>query len=175
MHLTPSSLAIAFQPSPLALATLAIQEIMVGKVPGFTHSNYTDLGTDYLTSTFCYCTAPTHNESIKDEAHFFLIEYYNFNLNTTFILWHLSTAVQDDVHTCLSPRTEDGNLGRDDLFGWSGRRATFGPIDAAAKPEKAKACAQRIKPHPNRDKLRNKPQHNALSKIIPSSLTLAPI
>ncbi|KAL2058357.1 hypothetical protein ABVK25_001085 [Lepraria finkii] len=75
MHLTPSSLAIGrFSLTPLALATLTIREIMVGKVPSFTHSNHTDLGTDYLTSTFCYCATPTHNDSIKDEAHFFLIE-----------------------------------------------------------------------------------------------------
>ena len=101
--------------------TVTKEDADVGKVTGFTHNDLSSFGSDYLSSTFCYCGYGMDlNDTKYDEAHYFQFEYYNKHLNTTFIDQHHCFKTVDDKHTCYAPRSEDGSLDLGWKFDWSG-------------------------------------------------------
>ncbi|KAL9131258.1 MAG: hypothetical protein Q9175_006809, partial [Cornicularia normoerica] len=82
-----------FAPATYAIATP--EQAAGGKVRGFTGTADVEVTGDYLTSTFCYCEYPPKVEEFTGLAHYYQIEYYNFHLNTTFIL--TSNCPQDNI------------------------------------------------------------------------------
>ena len=105
--------ALTLLPS-MSMAVAPVQAPPNGKAHGFIsnlENIYPPPTGDWLTSTMCYCRAPTPAKEIYqfEKAHIFQHEYYNYHSNATFVVDHLCLSrAQAEGDHCERP-----NIGGD--------------------------------------------------------------
>ncbi|KAF6218172.1 hypothetical protein HO133_006131 [Letharia lupina] len=75
------------------------------KIDGYVGYMPTPPTSDWLTTTYCYCSQPHHLQAPAfDEGSFFQWEYYNYHQNATFVMHRRCQANHAETRTCVNSK-----------------------------------------------------------------------
>ncbi|KAL2047175.1 hypothetical protein N7G274_001194 [Stereocaulon virgatum] len=160
MHLLPLALPVLFAGLTSATAVDKIPtpaQVGLGKISGFV-STPDSVGTDFLTSTTCFCI---DSKNVTSTMNYWQIEYYNYNYNLTLFmadsftgdrLQHLCRSwVREPARSRLWKHELCWNWQRStqSTFGYNGQIRGAGPSSQGYKREddsRAEARCERFCP-----------------------------